>query len=144
MRKLFFSLATLLLLSAAPSQADTGQNVVINGETVTQAVTRMTFDGDNVVLTFDDNTTTTTDMGAVTITFTTTTGFSPLSGYVLKAPVDGELILSNLPKGQEVIIFDANGKQLLRTNRHQISVKSMKAGIYLLKTESQIVKFVKR
>ena len=144
MRKVFLSLATVMLLSTVPLQAETEQSVVINGDSVEQTVTRMTFDGDNVVLTFDDNTTTTADMGTVSITFTTATGISPLSGYVLKAPVDGMLDRSNLPHGQEVMIYDANGKQLLRTNRHQIDVKSMKAGVYLLKTGSQIVKFIKR
>lgn len=57
------------LVMTLSAMADTKQTVKIDGATVEKTVTRMTFNGDNVVLTFSDNSTQTEDMQLVTIEF---------------------------------------------------------------------------
>ncbi len=63
---------TILLMAVVwttAMMADTKQTVTVNGSTVDKTVSRMTFDGDKVVMTFTDNTAQTEDMEAVTISF---------------------------------------------------------------------------
>lgn len=49
--------------------ADNTQTVVVDGATVNKNVIRLTFSGDDVVMTFADNTSQTTDMSLVSISF---------------------------------------------------------------------------
>lgn len=56
-----------MTLAAMTAAADTKLQVTVGGEAVDKAVTAITFDGDNVTLTFDDSTDLTADMGEVSI-----------------------------------------------------------------------------
>lgn len=63
-------LSTLMLLSlTALADNEAKQTVKINGETIDKTVSKITFDGDNVVLTFADQTSQTADMEQVSISF---------------------------------------------------------------------------
>ncbi len=62
-------LVVLSLVMTLAVMADTKQTVKIDGTAVDKTVTKMTFNGDNVVLTFSDNSTQTEDMELVTIDF---------------------------------------------------------------------------
>ena len=87
--------AYLLFLAAMLSTAtfaDNKQTVKIDGQVIDKTVREITFDGDNVVLQYSDNTSDQADMSLVTLSFTyQTTGISqvedalrflrPLSGF---------------------------------------------------------------
>ena len=65
MKKITSLLACAALCSAA--MADTGQRVTVGGEQLEGFVTSIAFDGDNVVLTLEDNTTLTAPMEGVAV-----------------------------------------------------------------------------
>ncbi|MCM1356828.1 MAG: hypothetical protein NC212_10540 [Staphylococcus sp.] len=63
------TIATFLLSAIIlPAAAQTDTHVTVDGKEITGQLTRMTFDGPTVTLTFDDNTTLTSDMAFVSVT----------------------------------------------------------------------------
>ena len=116
MKKVYFMLLGVLLSTAA--MADNKQTVTIGGSQVGKTVKEITFDGDNVTLTYDDETTETQDMSLVKLSFTyITTGISNIetSNKVLAGKVfnlNGQLVgtsTQNLNKG----IYIVHGKKVI-------------------------------
>ena len=144
MKKTFLSAALLLTAIAASAQAGTAQTLTVNGQTVSQTVVHMSFQGNNVLLSFADGTSLTTDMRAVSITFGSPASVGSLTAYTLQPPVGNQLAIGPLPQGAWATLYDAGGKQLLRTNQPVVDLKGLKPGIYLLKADSQVIKFTKK
>lgn len=69
MRKVLLLACSLLATLAAQADGGVRQTVTIGGQTVAGTVTKITFDGDNAVLTFADNTTRTAAPEQVNISF---------------------------------------------------------------------------
>ena len=143
-KKVLISVAAMLL-GFLPVMAEQEQQLVVNGETVEQTVVQMTFEGDNVVLHFSDQSTQTADMDQVVLKF--------IPGQVtaihcLRDVVSDKLDISGLSVGTEVVVFDASGRQVLTAKatdvRMQLSAQSLPGGVYVLKADKQIVKFIKR
>ena len=111
---------TCLLALALSAQAEGGQVVTINGKTVEKVVTRITFEGDNVVLTYTDKTTETVDMAHVSIVFTVT---------------DAVKALSKEPENAPITYFDLSGRQLKDAPQQ---------GGYLIKKGNTVVKLIKK
>ena len=143
MKRLLFFLTAFAFFSVLPSSADNTQVLVVNGETVEKVVTRMTFEGDNVILTFVDNSTQTADMGSVTLSLGSLSSNNDLKAFQLKKVVNGQISLEGLEKGTEVFIYDTAGKQITRSKSTNINVSKLKEGVYVLKAGTQLVKFVK-
>ena len=114
--------AYLLFLAAMLSTAtfaDNKQTVKIDGQVIDKTVTEITFDGDNVVLHYADNTSDNGDMSLVTLSFSysTTTGISQVEG--IKQSLQGKVYnlqgqcvgssLQGLSKGVYII----NGKKVI-------------------------------
>lgn len=143
MKKLLMGFVALMLLSVSTVKAD-DQRLIINGETVEKTVARITFEGDLVVLHFTDSSERKEDMNTVKIAFTNATSITDLTTYNMRGVVDGKLYLEGLAQGAEVLIFDATGKQLKRISSNVIDVTNLKTGVYVLKADKQVVKFMKR
>lgn len=113
---MYFMLLGVLLSTAV--MADNKQTVTIDGSQVSKTVKEIAFDGDNVTLTYDDETTETQDMSLVKLSFAyITTGISNIetSNEVLAGKVfnlNGQLVgtsTQNLSKG----IYIVNGKKVI-------------------------------
>lgn len=113
--------AYLLLLAGMLSTAvfaGNKQTVKIDGQVIDKTVTEITFDGDNVVLHYADNTSDNGDMSLVTLSFTyQTTGISQVEDikqalqgkvYTLQGQCVGSS-LQGLSKGVYII----NGKKVI-------------------------------
>lgn len=137
-------MACLLLLGLS-ARADSKQVLTINGETVEKVVTRITFSGDNVVLTFGDQTTQTVDMEMVTLTISLD-GTTDIG--TVKEQVGDVLDIDGLEPGTEVVIYNAQGRKMLSARasdvRAILQTHALKSGVYVLKAGNQIVKFIKR
>lgn len=108
-------LGSLLFVNA---MADNKQTLTINGSQIAQTVTQIAFDGDNVILTYSDNSSLTTDMSLVKIAFEYgTTGISQVNtaekalvGKVFN--LNGQLVgtsTEGLAKGMYIV----NGKKVI-------------------------------
>jgi 3-dehydroquinate synthase class II len=119
--------------------------LVINGEKVEKVVARITFEGDNVVLTFSDQTVQTADMENVVLSFTP----EDLTAIgTIKNAVNKTFSIEGLEPGTEIIIYNTDGKQVLTARASEdlttLKMSSLKKGVYLMKAGKQVVKFIKR
>ena len=132
-------------MSVSLVKAESKQTLTINGQTVESVVTRITFDGDNVVLHFKGGDSQTAEMDAVVlgIEYSPTTSIS-----VLRGTVDNYLNLAGLDEGAVVSIYDAQGKLITTTTAREakavLSVSTLRSGVYVLKAGRQVVKFIKK
>ena len=145
MRKFLSVAAVLLLMSVSFAKAESKQTLTINGQTVESIVTRITFEGDNVVLHFKGGDSQTADMDAVVLGFE----YSPTTSIcVLRGTVDNYLNLAGLDEGTVVSIYDAQGKLVRTTTVREakavLSVSTLRSGVYVLKAGRRIVKFNKK
>ena len=113
--------AYLLLLAGMLSTAvfaGSKQMVKIDGQVIDKTVTEITFDGDNVVLQYADNTSGNGDMSLVTLSFTyQTTGISQVEGIkqALQGKVynlQGQCVGSSL-QGLSKGVYIINGKKVI-------------------------------
>ncbi|MBR5687555.1 MAG: T9SS type A sorting domain-containing protein [Prevotella sp.] len=146
MKKRF--LTTVLIAMTFALGIYAGQRLTINGETVEKAVTQITFDGDQAVLHFADDTTESVDMNSVIMEFVITTGINTKNNaFILKGAVDGELNISGL-ETDRINIYDASGRIALSTRVSgsdvHIDARHLRSGMYILQAGNQIVKFMKR
>lgn len=115
--------AYLLFLAAMLSVAifaDNKQTVKIDGQVIDKTVTEITFDGDNVVLQYSDNTSDQADMSLVTLSFSyQTTGISQIED--LKKALQGK-------------VYDLQG-QCVGT-----SLKGLSRGVYVVNGKKIIIK----
>ena len=116
MKKLLTTLLTTVCCLIA--SADNEPVVTVNGQTTTQTVKKLTFNGDNVVLHFADGSTQEVDMADVTIAFTT---------------ADAVKALENADKNAPTTYFDLNGRQLKQAPHK---------GAYIIKKGNKIVKLL--
>ena len=114
--------AYLLLLAGMLSAAvfaGSKQTVKIDGQVIDKTVTEITFDGDNVVLHYADNTSDNGDMSLVTLSFSysTTTGISQVEG--IKQALQGKVYnlqgqcVGKSPKGLSKGVYIINGKKVI-------------------------------
>ena len=101
--------------------ADNKQTVTIDGSAVGKTVTEITFDGDNVILKYSDNSSQTEDMSLVKLAFTydASTGINQVE--TAKKALEGK-------------VFNLNG-QLVGT-----STEGLAKGIYIVNGKKVIIK----
>ena len=113
--------AYLLLLAGMLSTAvfaGSKQTVKIDGQLIEKTVSEITFDGDNVVLQYADNTSEQADMSLVTLSFTyQTTGISQIEDIkkALQGKVynlQGQYVGSSL-QGLSKGVYMINGKKVV-------------------------------
>lgn len=145
MKKLKLIIMLCLLTFVMSAQAGNVQTLTINGEKVEKLVTRITFEGDEAVLTFSDQTMQKSDMESVKLSFTpedlTAIGF-------IKNAVNKSFSIEGLEPGTEILIYNAEGKLVIKGSASEnltiLKTASLKKGVYLMKAGRQVVKFVKR
>lgn len=145
MKKLKLFTMACLLTVAFSAQAKNVQTLIINGKKVEKVVARITFEGDNAVLTFSDQTVQTADMGSVKLSFTP----EDLTAIgTVRNAVNKTFSIEGLEPGTEIIIYNADGKQVLTARASEaltiLKMTSLKKGVYLMKAGKQVVKFIKR
>ena len=113
--------AYLLLLAGMLSTAvfaGNKQTLKIEGQVIEKTISEITFDGDNVVLHYADNSSDQADMSLVTLSFSyTTTGISQVEGIkkALQGKVynlQGQCVGSSL-QGLSKGIYIVNGKKVI-------------------------------
>lgn len=113
--------AYLLLLAGMLSTAvfaGNKQTVTIDGQVIEKTISEITFDGDNVVLHYADNSSDQADMSLVTLSFSyTTTGISQVEGIkkALQGKVynlQGQFVGSSL-QGLSKGVYIINGKKVI-------------------------------
>ena len=112
-----FLLITMFFFSAASMMADGEQKIDAS------KVSKITFKGDDVIITFNDGTSTKTlDMSVVTLDFTNATS------------IEDRLRLSEESGLEGKPVYDLSGKQIGK------SVAELKAGVYIIDKKKVVIK----
>lgn len=146
--KKIVTLLLSLFLTVGTAFADNSQVVIINGQEVEKFATKITFSGDNAIVTFSDGTTDTADMSNVVIYLNVSTDISKVQTFNYNGIIGDDIRLSNIAEGTTVTIYDATGKVLQQVKATDttlsLNTASLKNGVYVLKAGNQIVKFLKK
>ena len=141
----------LAVVFCLPMMADKVQTITINGQAVEKTVVSLTFEGDNVVLHFADQTTQSADMDGVVVVFSDAvlpTAINAMEVFELKQSVDGQLRIGNLAEGTQLDIYNAAGAHVMRATaakgETRLNIEQLKSGVYVICAGNKAVKFVKR
>lgn len=118
-KQFMVTVCVLMLGMNAQAQTETKQTVLVNGVTIDKTVQKLTFEGDQVVLSYTDQTTQRADMEQVSISFVyTSTGIA-------------EMVRTDAP-GRKV--FNLNGQFMGEDDR------SLPKGVYIVNGQKVIIK----
>lgn len=145
MKKKILALACLVA-SAFTAGADAV--LTVNGSEVQKAVATLTFDGDNVTVTYADNSTSSHDMEAVSLSFSPSSSLETLRFSELKVTVGSQLEVAGVAEGCLLQVFDIRGRLAVQArsagSECAMDISALEPGVYLLRAGNEIVKFVKR
>ena len=149
MNKKTLHIFLILLLFATSAFADTSQTITINGEIVEQVATKLTFNGDKVIITYaSGDTSGEIDMESVIIKFSESTGIDAIGTYQYNGIVDGVINVGNIADGTPIVVYNTSGSVVASVksagSNTQIDINGQSSGIYILKAGNQVVKFMKR
>ena len=146
--KKIVTLLLSLFLTVGTAFADNSQVVIINGQKVEKVATKITFNGDNAVVSFSDGSSQSADMSNVVIYLNVSTDISKVQTFNYNGIIGDDIRLSNIAEGTAVTIYDATGKVLQQVKATDttlsLNTASLKNGVYVLKAGNQIVKFLKK
>ena len=146
--KKIVTLLLSLFLTVGTAFADNSQVVIINGQKVEKVATKITFNGDNAVVSFSDGSSQSADMSQVVIYLNVSTDISKVQTFNYNGIIGDDIRLSNIAEGTTVTIYDATGKVLQQVKATDttlsLNTASLKSGVYVLKAGNQIVKFLKK
>ena len=120
-RKTFLCMFLMALLSGGTLQAETEQTVIINGTEIDKFVSNLTFNGNNVTLQFDDNTSQTEDMSKVSISlsYENTTGITNITS------------MDNSGKSK---VYNLNGQYMGK------DANALNKGVYIINGKKTVIK----
>lgn len=118
--RILLPVTALLLSLALSANAENKQIITIGGQQVAKTAERLTFEGDQVVLHYSDQTTETADMQDVIIVFTVANALKELESADKDAPLS---------------YYDLQGRLLKKAPRR---------GAYIIKKGEKIVKVMKQ
>lgn len=120
-RKTFLCMFLMALLSGGTMYAETEQTVIINGTEIDKFVSNLTFNGNNVTLQFDDNTSLTEDMSKVSISlsYENTTGITNIKS------------MDNSGKSK---VYNLNGQYMVK------DANALNKGVYIINGKKTVIK----
>ena len=120
-RKTFLCMFLMALLSGGTMYAETEQTVIINGTEIDKFVSDLTFNGNNVTLQFDDNTSQTEDMSKVSISlsYENATGITNITS------------MDNSGKSK---VYNLNGQYMGK------DANALNKGVYIINGKKTVIK----
>lgn len=144
MKKKLLAIACLAL-SCGSAMADAV--LTVNGQQVEKAVASLSFDGDDVVVTYGDNSSSRHDLGDAVLNFSDVTGIGELTFSKLTVTVGETVVVKGVASGTAIQVFDIRGRLVTAAtsvgDECTLDLSGVQPDVYLLRAGNQIVKFVK-
>lgn len=118
MKKLTITIVCLLAL-CSPAAADNEQTITIGGSIVEKYAQKLTFDGNNITITFEDGSAETADMSTVSIDLTYGGNASGISSVTATSNDNGKVYsisgqyVGNTTEGLPKGLYIMNGKKMV-------------------------------
>ncbi|MCI9286101.1 MAG: hypothetical protein HFJ91_10040 [Muribaculaceae bacterium] len=119
MRLSLRALGCLICIPALAAMADTTVTTTVDGVQAPGSLARITFDGDNVTLTYDDNSTQVADMSLVSVALDHDGSQSGIADSVINDPVKPSGVynlkgqrLGDTPEGLSTGFYIVNGEKI--------------------------------
>ncbi|MCM1519786.1 MAG: T9SS type A sorting domain-containing protein [Lachnoclostridium sp.] len=144
MKKKLLAIACLAL-SCGSAMADAV--LTVNGQQVEKAVASLSFDGDDVIISYGDNSSSRHDMGDAVLNFNDITGIGQLTFSKLSVTVGETIVVKGIAPGTTIQVFDIRGRLVTAATSADdectLDLSGVQPDVYLLRAGNQIVKFVK-
>lgn len=129
------------------SAENNNHGITINGNNIDKKVNQITFDGDKILFHWSDGSTS-HEASKVIMDISNTSNINDIKIFSIGGFQGNELIIDGLNPNQNLFIYDIYGKILMRTiaitTRADLKINNLNTGIYLLKANDFIIKFVKK
>lgn len=140
----------LLCSMALGAWADATQTITVNGTAVTgKTVRSISFEGDNAIVLYSDNSSETSPIEQVKISFAySATGIKHVTVFNYNGIVGGQLHLSGLKDGAAIQVLDTAGKVQVKARTSEgetvVDVNHLQRGVYMVRVGEQVIKFMKK
>ncbi len=122
-------------------------DITINGKNIDKKVNQITFDGDKILFHWSDGSTS-HEATKVIMDISNTNNINDIKIFSIGGFQDNDLIIDGLSPNQNLFIYDIYGKMMMRTiaiaAKTDLKIKNLNTGIYLLKANDAIIRFVKK
>ncbi|MCH3980394.1 MAG: T9SS type A sorting domain-containing protein [Prevotella sp.] len=123
-------------------------SISFNGNKADRYVTEVSYDENQVVLHWNDNTTMCDDVSNAMINLACNQDLDKARLTSISGLYKDNITLEGIAPGSTVFVYDIQGRQLLHLDVTQtkvdLDIKSLNTGIYLLKSQNDIIKFTKQ
>lgn len=147
MKKKIISGVCLLMSVFSLAAAESAHTLYINGEKVDKVVSKITFDGDYVVLHFGADTER-HDMESVSLAFNQFSGVDAINMFQFTGVVGNTLSITGATPGSPVQIYNLSGMTVFEAvasgEADTFDVSQLPAGLYIMRAGDNCIKFVKR
>lgn len=122
-------------------------NITINGKDIDKKVNQITFDGDKIFFHWSDGSTS-REASKVIMDISDSSNINDIKIFSIGGFQGSDLIIDGLNPNQNLFIYDIYGKIMMRTiaiaARADLKINKLNTGIYLLKANDAVIKFVKK
>ena len=122
-------------------------NITINGKYIDKKVNQITFDGDKIFFHWSDGSTS-HEASKVIMDISDSSNINDIKIFSIGGFQGSDLIIDGLNPNQNLFIYDIYGKIMMRTiaiaARADLKINKLNTGIYLLKANDAVIKFVKK
>ncbi len=144
----YICLLVTCLMSAMTFAGTKMSGIKVNGMPVSKQVTEITMDDQSYSLVWNDNTTSQGKSAAIMVRLANPQCIDKVKLLAINGLVDKRLYVEGLAESTQVIIYNLQGikisEQNVDANWADIDIEHLDTGIYLLKNQNTVLRFVKR
>lgn len=144
----FLLMVFFCYFSVDMSAGTDNREISINGSRADRIVTEISYEADNVTLLWSDNTTMCDKMAKVMTDIASGDDIDKAKIVSISGLYKDNLLIDGINPGSSLDIFDIQGKMLIHdkamTTSCRLDISNLNTGIYLLRADHEVIKFIKQ
>ena len=122
--------------------------VSFNGVQMDKQVTSISYNDNTITLTWSDNTSISGEMAELMLKLALDNDINKVRIYLVSGFYDKNILVKGLTSGTPIYIYDMKGREMTHMDVAEhgtvVDIHNLNTGVYFLKNNSTIVKFVKK
>lgn len=147
MRRVFIIIVTTMLVVFSANAEKPLPVISIDGCVPSKMVTSITYDQDKIVLTWNDNTVMSGQLSRLISDILSSDGLTNANIYSVNGIYAHKIHIRGLQKEYPLIVYALNGRIMerveLTSDICSLDISSLPTGVYVLRNNTSLVKFVK-